>query len=321
MNQANPRLGYMFAALNAVISGVAIFVNTYGVKLFTDSTLYTAMKNGVVGVVLLVPVIFFGTQRTELKRLRTRQWGLLVLLAIVGGSLPYVLTFRGFQLSTPTTNALVSHVNFVFVAILAAVFLRERVGWLVWIALALLLVGTSWGLNLQAIRLNEAAWLILASTAFFAIASIMMKSMLKELSPALIMAAKMSLGSLFIFGYVGASGHLDQIGHLNGQQWLFVLVTGLILTAFTVTAVLALNYCSATAATAIPAAAPLITTMLVVLSTQSLKLPRTTLIGLGIMLGATLAVVLFGLLHESHQSHQSKQERQKSAVTKGTVMV
>ena len=318
MNQANPRLGYMFAALNAVISGVAIFVNTYGVKLFTDSTLYTAMKNGVVGVALLVPVIFFGTQRAELKRLRGRQWGLLILLALIGGSLPYVLTFRGFQLSTPTTNALLTHLNFVFVAILAAVFLRERAGWLVWAALAVLLVGASWGLNLHAMSLNEGGWLILASTVFFAVASIMMKAMLHDMSPALIMSAKMSLGSLFIFGYVGATGHLGEIAELNGQQWLFVLATGLILLAFTVTAVLALNYCSATAATAIPTAAPIITTMLVVISTQSVKLPATTLIGLGLVLVATLAVVLFGLLHESHHLEE---EHQKSAVTKSTVMV
>ena len=305
MNQTNPRLGYMFAASNAVISGFAIFINTYGVKLFTDSTLYTAMKNGVVGVVLLVPVIFFSTQRAEIKRLRGRQWGLLVLLALIGGSLPYVLTFRGFQLSTPTTNALLTHVNFVFVAILAAVFLRERAGWLVWVALAVLLVGISWGLNLHAVQLNEGGWLILASTVFFAIASIMMKAMLHDMSPVLIMSAKMSLGSLFIFGYVGATGHLGEIAELNGQQWLFVVATGLILLAFTVTAVLALNYCSATAATAIPTAAPIITTMLVVISTQSLKLPATTLIGLGIILGATLAIVLFGLLHETRETRRA----------------
>ena len=313
MNRANPRLGYMFAALNAVISGVAVFVNTYGVKLFTDSTLYTAMKNGVVGIVLLVPVIFFSTQRAEIKRLRARQWGLLVLLALIGGSLPYVLTFRGFQLSTPTTNAVLTHVNFVFVAILAAVFLRERAGWLVWAALPVLLVGALWGLNLHAVSLNAGGWLILASTVFFAVASILMKAMLHDMSPALIMSAKMSLGSLFIFGYVGATGHLGEIAALNGQQWLFVLATGLILVAFTVTAVLALNYCSATAATAIPTAAPIITTLLVVISTQSLKLPATTLIGLGIILGATLAVVLFGLLHESQES------RGKGAAAKGAV--
>jgi drug/metabolite transporter (DMT)-like permease len=305
MNQGNPRLGYMFAALNAVISGLAIFVNTYGVKLFTDSSLYTAMKNGVVGVALLVPIVLFTTQRAEIRRLRGRHWGLLALLAIIGGSLPYILTFRGFQLSTPTTNALLSHLNFVFVATLAAVFLREHAGWLVWGALAVLLIGASWGLNLHAVSLNEGGWLILASALFFAIASILMKSLLKDLSPALVMSAKMSLGSLLLFGYAGASGHLGQITYLTGQQWLFVLGTGVILLAFTVTAVLALKYCSATAATAIPAAAPIITTTLVVVSTQSLKLPQTTLIGLGIMLGATLAIVLFGLLRESQESQRA----------------
>ena len=210
MNQADPRRGYIFAAINAVISGFAIFINTYGVKLFADSTLYTAMKNGVVGVVLVIPIIFFGTQRAEIKRLQRRQWGLLVLLAIIGGSLPYILTFRGFQLSTPTTNALLSHLNFVFVAILAAVFLRERVGWLVWVALAVLLVGTSWGLNLHAVDLNEGAWLILASTVFFAVASIMMKAMLKELSPGADHVCQDVARVALIFGYVGATGHLER---------------------------------------------------------------------------------------------------------------
>jgi len=119
---------------------------------------------------------------------------------------------------------------------------------------------------------------------------------------------------LLLFGYVGATGHLGQITHLAGQQWLFVLATGLILLAFTVTAVLALNYCSATAATAIPAAAPIITTMLVLISTESLKLPRTTMISLGIILGATLAVVFFGLLHESQPA------RGTAAPAKGTVV-
>ncbi|MGH2468368.1 MAG: hypothetical protein ACRDGL_11680, partial [Candidatus Limnocylindrales bacterium] len=37
----NPRIGYAFAALNAVVSGVAIYVNSQGVKTFSDSTLYT----------------------------------------------------------------------------------------------------------------------------------------------------------------------------------------------------------------------------------------------------------------------------------------
>jgi hypothetical protein len=54
---ANPRVGYYFAALNALISGVAIYVNSIGVKTFSDSTLYTALKNAVVGIAVLIPLV------------------------------------------------------------------------------------------------------------------------------------------------------------------------------------------------------------------------------------------------------------------------
>ncbi len=40
----NPRT-YYFAVLNAIISGVAIYVNSQGVKSLPGSTLYTPMKN------------------------------------------------------------------------------------------------------------------------------------------------------------------------------------------------------------------------------------------------------------------------------------
>lgn len=59
----NPRVGYYFAVLNAIISGVAIYVNSIGVKMFGDSTLYTALKNAVVGIAVLIPVIVVASRR------------------------------------------------------------------------------------------------------------------------------------------------------------------------------------------------------------------------------------------------------------------
>ena len=39
------RRGYALAAANMVVSGAAIYVNSLGVAMFADSTLYTALKN------------------------------------------------------------------------------------------------------------------------------------------------------------------------------------------------------------------------------------------------------------------------------------
>ncbi len=300
--RASPRIGYLFAVLNAIISGFAIYINSLGVKMFSDSTLYTTLKNAVVGVALLIPVVLFARQRAELRRLNARQWGWLVLLAIIGGSLPYALFFRGLQLTTPVTSSLINHSQFLIVAMLALFFLSERVGPLVWGALAALLVGVSFGVNLGAVHWNEGALLVALSTIFFAVGFVLAKYLLATISTTTVMAAKMTLGSLFLFIYVGLTGHLDAVTHLSTTQWLYTLATGLILLAFIVTAFIALRHTTATAATAIPAAAPIITAALVALSAGQIKLSLVDGIGLTLILFAVVAIVFFGLRRE-RQTH------------------
>ena len=304
----NPRTGYLFAVLNAIISGFAIYINSLGVKMFSDSTLYTTLKNAVVGVALLIPMVLFARQRAELRRLNPRQWGWLLLLAVIGGSVPYALFFRGLQLTTPVTSSLLNHAQFLIVAVLALVFLRERVGPWVWAALALLLVGVSFGANVSALRWNEGALLVALSTLFFAAGFVLAKHLLASLSTTTVMAAKMTLGSLFLFAYVGAAGRLGAITSLSTAQWLYVLATGLILLAFTVTAFIALRHATATAATAIPAAAPIITTALVALSAGQIKIAPVDGIGLALILVAVIAIIFFGLRRERRRQAATSPE-------------
>jgi drug/metabolite transporter (DMT)-like permease len=294
----NPKVGYLFAALNAVVSGIAIYVNSQGVKLFSDATLYTTLKNAVTGLVLLLPVLFLARCRNELRRLDARQWGWLLLLALIGGSIPYLLFFRGLQLTTPVTSSVLNHAQFLLVAVLALLFLRERVGLAVWVALAVLFVGASLGANLQALRWNEGVWLLALSTLFFAAGVVLAKRLLSTLSMETVMAAKMSLGSVFLLAYVAATGRVTAIGALSGAQWRFVLVTGLILLAFTVTAFVALRHIPATTATAIPVAAPLITAALVAINAGAITLRTSDVAGLTLMVVAVAVIVFVGLRRE-----------------------
>ena len=295
----NPSLGYLFAVLNAVVSGVAIYVNSLGVKLFSDSTLYTTLKNTVVGIALLVPVIALARCRAELRGLNRRQLGWLLVLAVIGGSVPYLLFFRGLQLTTPVTSSLLNHAQFLVVAVLALLFLRERVGPLIWVALAVLFVAVSLGANLNALRWNEGTILVALSSLLFAAGVVLAKHLLRDLSAETVMAAKMSLGSVILIGYIAATGRLGALGSLSGQQWGFVLVTGLILLAFTVTAFVALRHITATAATAIPVASPLITTALTASAAGTLTLHTLDVLGLLIMLVAVAAIVVLGWRREA----------------------
>jgi drug/metabolite transporter (DMT)-like permease len=312
----DPRIGYGFAGLNAIISGIAIYVNSLGVKVFPDATLYTTLKNAVVGVVLVLPLLLFAEQRAQWKRLSGRQWGWLVMLAVIGGSVPYALFFTGLKMGSPVTSSLLNHAQFVVVAVLAFFILRERAGIIVWLALAVLFVGTVWGASITGLHWVPGDTLIALSTVFFAAGVVLAKYLLQGLSTLTVMTAKMSFGSLLLVIYIGLTGRGGEIIKLKAAQWEFVLITGLILLAFTVTTFLALRYASATVATAIPAASPLITTALVLIAPQAgMKLsPDTGLVLTGV---AILILAIVGGRRElrAWRGHIQPSTKVQAAVT------
>ena len=288
-----PTRGYLFAVINMLVSGVAIYVNGIGVKMFSDSTLYTALKNGVVGIVLLAILSLTPRGRPATARISGRQWLLLLCVALIGGSIPYALYFRGLQLSTPVTASLIDHTQFLLVGVFAAVFLRERLGAGVWIALGVLLAGLSVGVAVSAVRIDAGAVFLAAGTVLFAVDFVLMKHLLRSVPPRLVMAAKMSLGSALLLGWVALTGHLGAVTTLSLIQWGFVLVTGAILLVFTLTSVYALRHASATAATAIPAGAPIVTTLLTV-AARGASVPPVRWLGLGLVLAAVVVVIVLG---------------------------
>lgn len=305
VRSTDPRVGYTFAALNAIISGVAIYVNSLGVKMFTDSTLYTTLKNGVVGLALLVPFALIGAYRRELVHLSRRQWGLLALIALVGGSFSYALDFRGLQISTAPTAALISHTQIFFVALVAAVLLGERFGAALWVALLVLFIGLSFGISVHALRLDAGVIYLLGGAVMGALAAVLIKIALRSISVVTVMMFKMTMGALLLVGFDAVTGHLAELHHLNATQWEFVLVTGLILLAFTMTVTLGLRHASATGVIAISAGSPIITTLLVVV-TRHTHLPVATLLGLGLVLAGVLMVYAIGQRQEMRWWRQAR---------------
>ncbi|HSK06943.1 MAG TPA: EamA family transporter, partial [Acidimicrobiia bacterium] len=139
--------GLLLAATTALISGVSVFVNGYGVRAWTeisDPTTYTTLKNTGAALILLIASIlaarrsgaggFGGSEAGEHKV------G-LVLVAVVGGSIPFVLFFEGLARATSGDAAFIHKTLVVWVAILAVTILRERVGLPHLAALVLLIWG------------------------------------------------------------------------------------------------------------------------------------------------------------------------------------
>jgi drug/metabolite transporter (DMT)-like permease len=291
--------GYAFAAVAATISGVSVFVNSLGVRSFADPVLYTALKDAFVGLVLLIPLCFSSARRTEYRRLDLRTWIWLVALALTGGSVPFALFYSGLQLTTAATGALVNHFQFVLVALFAAAFLHERLRPAIWAGLAVLLVGTILGTNLDALQWNVGAALIAASTVLFAIDFVIAKYLLRNLATLTVMTARMTLGTALLFVYVSADGRLAPVTGLNSTQWIFVVVTGLLLLCFTVATFTAIRHASVSAVLAIGTAAPVITTLLQVATTGKLQLGAADVIGLSITLLAVVSIITIGVRQDN----------------------
>ncbi|MDO8480858.1 MAG: DMT family transporter, partial [Nanoarchaeota archaeon] len=133
------KLGVGLVLGTALVSGFSIFINSYGVKGF-DSSVFTFAKNLVVAVALFA--ILLGTLRwDQLKQLKGKHWAQLAIIGLVGGSIPFLLFFKGLQLTTGQMGSFIHKTLFLYVAILAPIFLKERLSKKLFLGTALLLVG------------------------------------------------------------------------------------------------------------------------------------------------------------------------------------
>ena len=119
--------GVLLALGAAVISGLSIYLNAFGVKLVSDAAVYTTAKNGVAAVILVGGALMLGGAR-EARTLDRRHRVGLVAIAVIGGSIPFVLFFSGLAVATAPTAAFIQKTLFIWVALMAAPFLGERLG-------------------------------------------------------------------------------------------------------------------------------------------------------------------------------------------------
>lgn len=291
------RVGYGLAVLNAVVSGVAIYVNSRGVSHFHNAVVYTSLKNGVSGL-LLLPLALFPAQRRRYRQLRRRDWQWLLLLAVTSGSLPYALYFTGLKMTNAVTGSLGSHLEFVVVAVLAVVFVGERLSRPMWAGLAVLLAGVLLSTSLGLVRFNEGTALIAVSTVLFSVGFVITKHLFQgRLATTVVMTAHLTVGSVFLFVYLAAVGELAPIAHLDSLQWSYVVATGIILLLFTVTAYVAIRLIRVAAVTAIGAGAPIVTIAVDLLVNRPAHVAGEE-IGLALTFVAVGAILVIGLRQE-----------------------
>jgi drug/metabolite transporter (DMT)-like permease len=230
--------GIALAFVTACISGVSIWVNSHGVTRFSDATVYTTAKNAIAGLVLLALALPLARpQRTpKAASAAPHRWGALLVIATVGGSVPFVLFFEGLSRAEATQASFIQKTLVVWVALIAVPLRREQLGPAHLAAIAFVVVG-------QAALVGDAGTvvfgmgeaMILGATLLWAVEVILAKQLLDEIPVRALALARMGLGTLILVCWLVVSGRSGDLVHLTADQWGWALLTGAFLSAYVAT--------------------------------------------------------------------------------------
>jgi drug/metabolite transporter (DMT)-like permease len=246
-------VGLALAFVTATISGFSIFINSYAVKEFDNPTLFTTLKNTVVGATLLA--LLFARPNYDapavVRRFDGRQRTGLIALGVIGGSVPFVLFSEGLSRVDSGNAAFLHKTLFIWVTILAVVFLRERLGRWQIAALGMLFLGQWLTGGPGDLRPGTGETMVFLAALLWSVEVIVAKQVLPFTGSQLAATARMAIGAALLLGYLGLRGELGAVGDLGGVQWAWVLGTGVLLFGYVTTWYAALERAPATAVTCV----------------------------------------------------------------------
>ena len=282
--------GLALALMTALISGLSIFLNGRFVKLFDDPTLLAAVRNGLVGLVLLGIAIASGGLRGLLSMSWRGRAG-LVAVGVIGGGISFALFFNGLAASSSPAAAIIHKTLFVWVAALAIPLLGERIGPLQVASLLLLLAGTIVLAPAGSIGAGVGEAMVVAATLLWSLEVIVAKRLLRGGTPvSLVAAARMTIGAVSLFAIAGATGDASAVLGFGAEQWLAIAITTALLTGYVLTWFSALQRAPATSVTSILVVGAVVTTILQSWSTNGLPAPTAVAGNLILVLGGLVAV-------------------------------
>lgn len=266
--------GYFLVFLTAVISGFSVFINKFGVSV-VNPFVFTGLKNLSVAI-FLAGLIFILKDWRILKSLSPKQWFLLALIGLIGGSIPFLLFFKGLSLTSAVLGGFWHKTMFIYVAVLAAIFLKEKIDKKFLFGGLLLVLGNILLLKQLSFTINYGDVLIVLATLFWASENIISKHILRDLKGNIVAWARMFFGALFIFIFLLATGQASSTSSLSLAQAGWVLATSLLLFAYSISWYNGLKYIPASHATAILVLGSPITTLLSFISSGIIGIQEIT---------------------------------------------
>lgn len=128
---------FIWSLLSAVFAGATAILAKIGVK-DVDSNLATAIRTVV--IVVFAWSVAAATNTQSLATIERKTWLFLALSGLATG-LSWLCYFRALQLGEASKVAPIDKLSVVFVIILAAIFLHEKMTWHHWLGGGLITMG------------------------------------------------------------------------------------------------------------------------------------------------------------------------------------
>lgn len=259
----NKNKGYFLILMTAFISGGVVFISKFGVSVL-NPYIFTGLKNIVVALLVVCWLLMMKDWQI-LKKLSKSQWLLLLTVGLIGGSIPFLLFFKGLSLTVPMQAAFIHKTMFIFVAVLAVVFLKEKISKNFLIGGLLLFLGNIFLLRILPHQFGYGDLLIFFATLLWASENVLSKHLLKDLPVRIVIWGRMFFGSIFIILFWLATGQFSLLSSLNLEQVGWVMITAIFLFGYVATWYTGLKYIKVSVAATILLLASPITTLLSVL--------------------------------------------------------
>ncbi len=283
------RKGYFLVFVTALISGFAIFINKFGVSV-VNPDIYTFLRVLTVAIFLTGLLLFLKDWQT-LKNLTGKQWLLLITIGLVGGSIPFLLFFKGISITNAAQGSFIHKTMFIWVAILATLFLKEKIEKKFLLGGLFLLLGNLILLEKLPHSFNQGDLLVFLASLLWATENTISKYVLRDLGGRIVAWARMFFGALFILIFLLATNQFPLISGLTLGQINWVLITAVILFGYVMTWYSGLKFIPVSQATAILLLGSPITTLLSFIQTGQVSF-QEIFSGFFIILGILL---VFGL--------------------------
>jgi drug/metabolite transporter (DMT)-like permease len=257
----NRGTGTALALFAAVISGVSVHVAKMGTQVVPDPFVYTTARNLTVGAVLVLALVV-GRRQVDVSVLSGASWLRLGSIALVGGSVPFLLFFWGLTLTTAATGSLIQKTQFLWVALFAAPLLGEKLNRLALVALAAILVGTAVQGPVVLASPGVGAGLVLLATLLWAGEAMLVRRVVRDVPPMLAATARMAGGALVLLVALALTGRLPALLQLDRDQVFWVVVPSILLLGYVLSWYSALRHLPATVVTSLLALGAPVTALL-----------------------------------------------------------